>query len=1270
VQNSGKTAEVQEIEFRVLGPFEVLVEGRALELKRRKQRSLLALLLLHAGEIVSTDRLVEELWAGSPPKAAVGSLQNLVSDLRKTLGRDAVRTREPGYVLDVDPERVDLHRFERLVAQAAEGGDAERRSDLLCEALALWRGAPLADLAYEPFAHVEIARLEELRTAAREELVQAELELGRISQLVGELETLVAEHPLRERLRGQLMLALYRSGRQAEALEAYRQARETLVGELGIEPSPELQRLEQSILRHDPELDLPRQTAAEAAGGEERRKTVTVLFTDIVDCSGLAELDPEVLRAIMRRYFDTVRTIVERHGGAIEKFLGEAAMAVFGVPQAHEDDALRAVRAATELRDALVGLNDDLDREHGLTIQIRTGINTGEALAGDAASGQPFTTGAAVTAAMRLQAAALPGETLLGEVTRMLLRDAATSEPIEPIDGDVSTGRAFRLVALGDVAGLRPATDAPLVGRQDEFARLEASLQAVRDERRSRVVLLLGEAGIGKTRLSSEFISSLGEDASTLVGRCISYGEGATYLPLAEIVRQAAPTRPQATIAGLLESTGDEQASLIAERMAELTGQAEGAAPTGEVFWAVRRFFEALARERPLVVVLEDVHWAEPTLLDLIEYLGTWISDGAILVVCVARPELLHERPGWDAHMETIALEPLSGADAEALLGELAGAMELSEQTRARIVAIAEGNALFVEQLLAYVTDVGADVFDEAVPPSIEALLASRLDSLEPEDRAVLEQAAIVGKDFLRNAVLHLSPPEKLAAVDSRLAALERRGLIHPRRARVSPDDGFRFHHVLIRDTAYAGITKARRADLHERHGAWLERRNEPDELIGYHVERAHRYRDELRPGDPELARLAEWAGGRLASAGLRAWKRADTPAAVNLLGRATALLPAGIPRGEALCELAIALRTAGHLDRAEAALEEMIAESSGHDRRLELRARIELAQIGLLVDPEGQPAELLELASKAIPLFEELGDDRALGRTWLRVAYVRGGVLGNNRERQEAAERALVHYRRSGWSPATCLGELGAALYHGPTPVAEAVRRCEELLEDAVSDRASAENVLVFKGGLESMRGRFGEARQLVTTARSTFEEIGLTTTIANFCGAMSGAIEMDDGDYVTAEAILRESCESLEQMQEHALLASRAAELAEALCALGRFDEAAQWILLSQRHTGSDDMDAQSACRAVSALVKAGTGALDEAEELSRAAVALAETTDMLNRRGRTLLVLAEVLRLQGRVEEAAQPIEEASRMFERKGNLVSAKRAHMLRDELLVS
>jgi DNA-binding SARP family transcriptional activator len=1260
---------VQQIEFRVLGPFEVLVEGRALELNRRKQRSLLALLMLRAGEVVSTDRLVEELWAGKPPKTAIGSLQNLVSELRKALGPDTVRTRAPGYMLDVDPDRIDVYRFERLVAQAAEGGEAEQRTRLLREALGLWRGTPLADLAFEPFAHVEVARLEELRTAAREELVQAELELGRHSTLVAELETLVAENPLRERLRGLLMLALYRSGRQAEALDAYRQARETLVGELGIEPSPELQRLEQSILRHDPELNLAEEPGAEPAAAEERRKTVTVLFVGIVDFMNLAAaLDPEVLRSIMRRYFDTVRTIVERHGGTVEKFIGDTAMAVFGVPLMHEDDALRAVRSAKDLGDALFSLNADLERDQGLTLQVRTGINTGEVLVGDAASGQPVATGPAVTVAMRLQQSALPGETLLGDATRAVLHEAAALEPVEQIETGPPLGhiRAFRLLGVGDHAGLRPQSRAPFVGRLEELAALRLVFDAVRAERRSRVATVLGEAGIGKTRLISEFASTLGEDATVLIGRCVSYGEGATYLPLAEIVRQVAPERPQATIAALLE--GDENAALIAERVAELAGIGEGAAQTGELFWAVRRFLESLARSRPVVAVLEDVHWAEPTLLDLVEYLGAWSSESPVLVLCLARPELLDKRPGWRTTTETIPLAPLSSDESAALLAELGAEAELSKDTRTRILEAAEGNALFVEQLLAYVTeDVGPERLEEAVPPSIEALLASRLDALDSEDRAVLERAAVVGKDFLRSAILHLSPPEAVALLDGRLVGLERRGLVHARRSRGAAQDEFRFRHVLIRDVAYAGITKERRAELHERHGAWLEHRSEADELVGYHAERAHRYRSELRTGDPELPRLASWAGERLGAAGIRAWKFADTPATVNLLGRATALLsPDSVERAELLCELGMAQKWAGDFDRAEATLVE--ASETARDQRMKLWAQIELAHLRLFRDPEDASAELLALAAKAIPIFEELNDDRALGRTWRHVGYVRGteGRLG---DWQEAVERALVYYRRSGWSASGCLGDLASALLYGPTPVAAALERCEELLEEA-TDLAGRANVLAFMSGLEAIDGRFDDARHHVADAARIYEQIGEVYAGANYSGRVLGRIELLAGDPAAAAHVLEACCTTLERMHDAAGLSTVAAELADALYVQNRYEEAESWLDLAQKHAASEDVSAQWSWRRARAKLLARAQAFPEAEAIADEAVRIASRTDALSDHGVVLLDLAEVLRLADRPGEAAERVEQALLLFERKGNRVSADAAQALLNELTVA
>jgi DNA-binding SARP family transcriptional activator/tetratricopeptide (TPR) repeat protein len=1245
------------VEVRLLGPLEIGVSGRRVELRRPKQRALLALLALRPGEVVSVDRLIDELWGGTAPKAAVGSLQNLVSELRKALGPELLLTRPPGYVLEIDRMLVDAHRFERIVGETERAAD--RRATMLREALGLWRGPALADLAFEPFATAEIARLEELRAAAMEDLFAAELELGRHAPLVAKLEAFVVEHPLRERARGQLLLALYRSGRQVDALEEYRAARETLVEELGIDPSPELQRLEQAILRHDPSLDA-RRPAPSLPGEPERRKTVTVLFADVVDSSALAaELDPEVLRTLMRSYFDVVRTVVERHEGTVEKFIGDAAMAVFGIPAAHEDDALRAARAATELHSEVA----EIETGHGVAVRIRVGVNTGEVLVTDPATGESFVTGSAVVVATRLQEAALPGETLIGATTQRLVRHATESEAVEPLDLGGALGRvpASRLLGLvEESAGLRLGRTPPLVGRIDELARLRAELAGARSERKSRVVTVIGDAGIGKTRLAAELASSA--DATVLVGRCVPYGEGTTYLPLAEAVRQAVPQRLRARVAALLAE--NEHAEVVAQRMAELTGEAEGAGSTGEVFWAARLFLEALAAERPVLLVLDDVHWAEPTLLDLVEYLAAWVSEAPLLVLCLARPDLLETRPGWAAR--AVRLEPLSPEESSALVGGLA---EVTEDVRVRVVEVAEGNALFVEQLLAYVVEDEGPAALDSLPPSVEALLAGRLDRLQADERALLERAAVVGRRFPRAAVIHLSPPDELAGIEGCLATLVRKGLIRVGGSATSNDDAFRFYHALVREVAYTGITKEHRSDLHERHGGWLEQRDGPPEIVGYHLEQAHRYRRELRPSDPSLARLAIRAGEQLARSGIKAWKRADTPAAVNLLGRAVSLLPAGGSRSELECELAIALRTGGEGAQAHELLRRAIDDAAPDDRRIELRARIELAQMLLLASPEASD-ELLALAEVAIPVFEAAEDHRSLGRVWLHVAYVEGGVRCQNAARLAATERALDHYRRSGWSPAGCMAELAAALYYGPTSASAAVQRCTELLQETATDRAAAANLTLFLGGLEAMRGNVEAGRELAASARSAFEEIGLSIGVANSYGAVAAAIELAGDSPDAAETTLRESCEQLEQMHEIALLATRAAELADVLLAAAKDDEAGRFVRLARELAAADDVDAQSSWRLVQARLEARRGHLAQAEALARDAVALASGTDMLNRQGAALLALGEVLLLAGRSREAAKVVEDAVRRFEQKENVAVARQARRVLGDLVAT
>jgi class 3 adenylate cyclase/tetratricopeptide (TPR) repeat protein len=1241
------------VEVRLLGPLEVDVDGRLLDVRRQKQRGLLALLALRAGEVVPTDRLVDELWGDEPPKAAVGSLQNFVSELRKMLGAEVLVTRSPGYLLDIPRDAVDVHRFERLVREAGREAP-EQRAASLREALGLWRGPALADVQLEDAMVAEAARLEESRVAAWEDRLEAELELGRQSQVIGELESLVAKHPLRERPVGLLMLALYRGGRQADALDAYRRSRERLVEELGIDPSHELQRLEQAILRHDKELDLPEAPRKRVPASEpDRRKTVTILVADLVDSTELgARLDPEVLRRVLDRYSELVRAAIERHGGVVETFIGDAAMAVFGIPTVHEDDALRAVRAACDLREALAEPSEELTGTHGIPLQVRVGVNTGEVLVRAAAHGESFATGAAVTIAVRLEQASLPGEILIGEATYRLVRHTIESEPVDPVDLGGALGRAsvFRVGGVGEAA--RPLGQAALIGRDDELAWLQAAFAGVQAERRSRVVTMLGEAGVGKSRLAREFAARAGE--LPLVGRCVSYGEGATFLPLAQIVRQAVPERPRAAILALLE--GDDQAPVVAERVTHLIEPADGVASTGEVFWAVRRFLEALARERPVVVLFDDIHWAEPTFLDLIEYLDSWPADAALLVLCLARRELVEERPGWGSRNGVLDLEPLAEEQAGVLVEEV-GAKDLDEETRTEIVRIAGGNPLFLEQLLAFIQEAGPSALG-SVPPTIEALLASRLERLDPAERALTERAAVAGRDFSRGGLLALSPPEELPGLDSRLMALVRRGLV--RALRGGDDDTYRFHHVLVRDVAYAGTTKDSRAELHERFGTWLEQRDKAaDEIVGYHLEQAYRYRKELAPGDPAVVGLAKRAGRVLAAAGIGAWKRADARAAANLLGRAASLLPAGEPgRAEAVCELGLSLGQLGDSAAADATFTEAIDEATAAgDHASAAWARIELARARM--QRGGDPDDLVALTKQAMPLFEEAGSDRALGRTWRALGYARGSMQGRCADWLKASERALTYYGRSGWSSSGCLGDIALALYFGPTPVPEALERCEQLLEEA-TDRPGRAHVLASLAGLHAYDGRGDEAVRLLDEADNVYRDLQDDDSLANRSGRIRGRVHEVAEDHEAAQAAFRACCETLVRFDDSAALASVAAELGSSLSAQGRIDEAREWSALAERRAPAGDVTAQFSWRILKAKLLAHDNRLADAEPLALEALSLVMQTDALTHQGDVLLDIATVLTAAKRPGEAADRVRQAIDAYDRKQNVAAAHNA----------
>jgi DNA-binding SARP family transcriptional activator len=1234
------------LEFRILGPLEVLADGEPVALPRKKQRALLALLLLHVGEVVSTDQLIEELWAGKPPPTARDALQNYVSQLRKALGQETIVTRDPGYVLQAAPEELDIGRFETLVREAREADGAAARAELLRQAISLWRGTPLADLAYEDFTGLEVARLEELRAVALGDLVDAELELGRSAELVPALEAAIADRPFDERPRGQLMLALYRSGRQADALEAYHQARRTLVDELGLDPSPALRELEQAMLRQDPVLEAP---LAAPVVPEERRKTVTILFADVVESTELAEaLDPEALRGVLDGYFAACRRAIERHGGTVEKFIGDAVMAVFGVPAAHEDDALRAVRAAVEMRGAVAALSAVLERDQGLRLDLRIGLNTGEVYVGDR-GGAGLVTGSAVNLAKRLEQAAPSGSIMLGAGTLELVRDAVRVRAVKPRSKTALA--AFRLLELDEGApAIARYLEAPLVGRDAELERLLEAFEQAKAEPPSQVVTVVGEPGIGKTRLANELVARVGDEARVLTGRCVAYGEGATYLPLREMVESVE-----------LESalSGADDAELVAQRVLELVGLAEGTAPAGEGAWAVRRFCEALARERSLVLLFEDVHWAEPTLLDLVEQLAER-ATGPIFCLCVARPELLEERPGWAGG--ALTLEPLAEEESVELLASLPGGDQLTEETQQRIVAIAAGNPLFAEQLFAYVAERGE--LDE-VPPSVEALLESRLDLLQPDERSLLQHAAVVGREFSHRAVAELAPAEA-ATLSTHLFELVRKGFVRPERGE---EEAFRFHHVLVRDVAYNGLPKDDRARLHERYADWLG--GEPDaldEIVGYHLEQAYRYHAELGPVDRRAKQLAADAGARLGTAGMRAFRSGDMPATANLLGRAAVLLPNGDhSRRTHLVDLGLTLDARNESQQAVEALTQAVEESvAAGDRSTEMWARMEREFVELRRQPKRTADDLLAAAREAIPVLESAGDHRGVGRALILFGWVKAARYCDNAARLKAVVRALDHYKAAGWSTSTCLGQISGSLLDGPTPVHAAIERVQTYLDREVTDQAGRAYMLTHVSVLMAMRQEFDAAWERLSSAHEILDDLGLGSPVLTYALPSRATIDLLAGRPEAAVNVSRQLCDELERSRNFSWLASFASLLAEALVEVGELDEALHWTTIAEEHAAADDLDAHMLWPPVRATVHVQRGQFALAEPLAREAVTLADRSDNLNRRARAYGVLAQVLDAMGNAAEASDALSRAARLYEEKGNAVGMAQIRFLQGD----
>jgi class 3 adenylate cyclase/tetratricopeptide (TPR) repeat protein len=1017
-------------------------------------------------------------------------------------------------------------------------------------------------------------------------------------------------------------------------------------------------------------------TALGDPDGRETRRTVTVLFADMVGSTELGDrLDPESTRRVVSSYFDAMQAVLERHGGTVEKFIGDAIMAVFGIPNIHEDDALRALRAANEMRERLRALNEELDREWGVRLQVRIGVHTGDVVAGDPARGQAFVSGDAVNVAARLEQAAAPNEILIGERTWRLGAGAIHTEAVDALSlkGKAEPVPAWRLLDVSrDLTAEHRRSDGPFVGRHDEIEQLKRAFERAVDQRGCVVATVVGPPGIGKSRLADEFTAAVADRGRVVTGHCLSYGDGITYWPLAEIVKEFEGSDLDGAVADVV----NEEAPVIAARIAAAIGSGESVGSPAEIFWAFRKLFEGLARQRPLIVLIDDLHWAEPTLLDLLEYVIGFASGAPMLLLCLARAELFDSRPSWAIPRQNaiiVPLQPISTTDAHTLVERLVIG-ELSPATRARVAEAAEGNPLFIEQLLALNVESNAGGESVLIPASLQALLAARIDRLEVSDRAVIERASIEGRSFHRGAVVDLTEDETRAGVGASLISLSRKEFIQPDQALFAGDDGFRFAHILIRDAAYEAVPKQLRAALHERFALWLERMvgnraAEYEEILGYHLGQASRYHAELGRSS-EALRLAKSAAQRLAPAGVRALGRGDMPAAVRLLTRAVALFPLDdSERLDLLPELGIALIDGGRLAEAEPVLEEAEdrARATGSDVAM---WRATIARLSLRTwtgNVAGK--EMIASAEAAVAGSAELGDNLGLARSWHLLGLFRMWRPGESGNADEAFLQALIHARLAAArrEESVTLQWMLTNAWYGSTPCSEGIRRCREVLQGSNAGNVEA-MARIELGCFLATQGQFDEARESHARGLALFVDLGQQLNVAGTSQEFFD-IAMLAGDPAAAEARLRSACDMLELMGESGFLGTRLGCLAEAIYAQGRFNDAAAVSERAKELTAHDpsDIDAQYRWRAVSAKLLAREGEYAAAEMLAREAVALTTDTDWLNSRAQVHLDLAEVLQLAGRAEEALAAVEEALHLFEAKGNIVGARRARGRRDEL---
>jgi predicted ATPase len=942
------------------------------------------------------------------------------------------------------------------------------------------------------------------------------------------------------------------------------------------------------------------------------------------------------------------------------------------------------------MRDTLAILNREFEAGWGVKLAQRIGLNTGEVITGHDRQGRRFLTGEAVRVAKRLEEAAQPNEILIGEQTHRLIRDSVVVQ-----SGSARTlkhGEKFPALVLVSVsaqtAGFQRRFEAPFVGREHQRAMIDTIFRNVVGQRTCHLLTILGNAGVGKSRLVLEFAEGVSAAAIVARGRCLPYGEGITYWPLADIIREIMRAKgldtAKLSVATIAESlAGDDKAALIAERVSQLLGIGEGK-PGGreETFWAVRRLLEATARERPLVIAMDDLHLAESTFLDLIDHLVDISRTSPIMIVCMARPEFLDTRPGWGGgkpNATTFSLEPLSEAECREIISNLFDHVPLPAMIEQRITSAADGNPLFAEELVAMLVDeqlltrekdgwvARSNLSDLPVPVTINALLAARLEGLPIHERAILTTAAVEGTVFHHGTVaeLGLMPGSML---DEGLLALVRRDLIRSDASDFSGEKVYRFRHGLIRDAAYHSLSKTARAELHERFAASLEAKRTEwlrdfEEMAGYHLEQAFQYRVALGLRDSHAASLAAQAAARLEAAARQALGRSHLSAAIALLQRVCVLLPVDDSRRRMLlAELGGAQIECGRLAEAERTLQE--AErlaGSANDERAVSHVIVQQQLLRLLRVEDGGTEQAARATASAIEVFNRSKDDLGL----CQARRLEALLYWNEARAQAAAEAwesAATHARLAGDRHLynEILTWIASSLWCGPTLATQGIQRCERMREEVRDSPESEAAILRHLGSLHAMIGKFDLARQLLAMSNAAYADLGLTLNSAT--SQSEAMVELLAGNPAAAEESLRKGYRALEEMGERAFLSTTAALLARSIFEQGRDEEAEELTNLSARLAAPGDILSQILWRSITARVLSKRAQMEKAEALARVAVALAQATDFINYRADALLDLSHVLKASRRVDEAMTSASEALQLYERKGNIVSASAARL--------